>query len=118
MGLFRSKKKMHNVLIGVFLCMIFFVRSLVFDLWSILYFIVVNSVMVWCRVFCDYAVDANLFRLLSSILKHEGSRGAAPGGRGWGSEAPHKNGEFRGAEPPNMMKMLLFSVQSRLYLKN
>ena len=79
---------MHNVLIGVFLCMIFFVRSLVFDLWSILYFIVVNSVMVWCRVFCDYAVDANLFRLLSSILKHEGSRGAAPVG-GVGGKAHH-----------------------------
>ena len=46
---------MRNVLIGVFVCLSFFVRFLVFS-------------------------DANQFRLGSSILKHAGSRGAAPVG--------------------------------------
>ena len=40
--------------------------------------------------FAKYAVDANLFRLGSSILRHAGPRGAAPVGD-MGSEAPHKN---------------------------
>ena len=40
------------------------------------------------RVYCWYAVDANLFQLGSSIHKHTGSRGAAPWGREGGGHKP------------------------------
>ena len=57
-------------------------RFLVFELWSILYISVENSVLDLAkrpgRFIAKYAVDANLFRLGSSILKHAGSKGAAP----------------------------------------
>ena len=49
---------------------IFFVRFLVFELWSILYFTVVSVQWLSVAGFAKYAVDANLFLLGSSTLKH------------------------------------------------
>ena len=40
-------QKIRNVLIGIFVLMSFFVRFLVFELWSILYFTVVNTKRGW-----------------------------------------------------------------------
>ena len=65
-------------------------KFLVFDLWLIFCFTVVNNVLDSAknlvRLIAKYAFDAKLFRLGSSILKHAGSRGAAPVG-GVGGEA-------------------------------
>ena len=54
---------MHNVLIGVFLFMSFFVRFLVFELWSIFYLTVFNSALG-----LSVTGFANLFKLGSSLL--------------------------------------------------
>ena len=62
-----SPQKMRNALIGVVVCMSFFVRLLVFELWSILYPTVVNSELGTSeksgKVFCESDSDANQFRL-------------------------------------------------------
>ena len=66
----------------------FFVRFLVFELWSFLYLTVVNSEL-GLEKFCKYDSDANQFRLGSSILKHARSRFPALV-VGTGGEAPIK----------------------------
>ena len=61
----------------------FFVQFLVFELWSILYFTVVNSVGLTKNLagfIAKYAVAANPVPTRSSILKYAGSSGAAPVG--------------------------------------
>ena len=69
----------------------FFVRFLDFELWWILYLTVVNSVLDFAKnlvgFIAKYAVDANLFRLGSLILKDAGSRSTAPV-RGGGPSLP------------------------------
>ena len=56
-------------------------QFLVFELWLILYLAVLNSVELSENLvgfIAKYAVDASLFRIGVSILKHERSRGVAP----------------------------------------
>ena len=71
---------MHNVQIGVYYSWIFLlVLFLVFELRSILYFTVVNSVLDMAKylvgIIAKYAFDANLFQLGSSIFNRAGSQG-------------------------------------------
>ena len=88
---FFGEKKMRNVLIGGFIFMSFLVRFLLFELWSISYFSLVNNVLdlaknqVW--FIAKYTVDGNLFRPGFSILKQLGSRGVTPVGR-YGQRSP------------------------------
>ena len=60
-----------NVLIGVFVFVSFFVRFLVFEIWSILYLTVVNSALgLSVAGFAKYAVDANLGRRKKYKIDH------------------------------------------------
>ena len=68
---------MRIIMIGVFVFMSFFVRFLVFSYHRFCrFFFVIVGREAAKPGFAKYAVDANLLRLESSILKHAGFRGA------------------------------------------
>ena len=99
---------MRYVLKRIFEFKRFFVRFLVFEIWSILY-----STVRWGAIF------ANLIQTLTSEVgdstqEHPGPGGRAPGGEYEEQSPSKKRGCFEGQSPPNIKNSELVLVLNAL----